>query len=104
MWLGVGNVDGLLVSAEEGGSRSREGLLPRGGIVGYQLPPLRMSVLPVHAGDTLVLVTDGIRSDFAQAVDQDEAPQRTADRILAEHSTGSDDALVLVIRYLGSKR
>ena len=103
-WLGVGNIQGMLLRASQDGSRYSEGLLPRGGIVGYQMPPLRMSVLPLHAGDTLVFATDGIRSDFSDGVDRGEEPQRIADRLLAEHSTGKDDALVLAVRYLGPGR
>jgi hypothetical protein len=50
-------------------------------------------------GDTLILVTDGIRSNFADVVNVRDPPQLIADRILAEYSKGLDDALVVVARY-----
>ena len=52
-------------------------------------------------GDTLILSTDGIRSGFAASVTSAEAPQVIADRVLAGYAKGTDDALVLVVRYLG---
>ena len=58
------------------------------------------AVIPVRWGDILILATDGIRSDFARDVIVTDPVQRIADRILAEHRKGTDDALVLVSRYL----
>lgn len=80
---------------------AREYLLLRGGVVGYQLPPLHASTIPVARGDTLILATDGIRSGFAEGLDLGEPPQRIADHILAQHGKSTDDALVLVGRYIG---
>jgi serine/threonine protein phosphatase PrpC len=51
-------------------------------------------------GDTLILVTDGVHNNFSDGVSVSDRPQLIADRILAEFSKGSDDALVLVARYL----
>ena len=98
-WLGVGDVDGVLLRSY--GWTNREALIPRGGVVGYQLPPLRVAEVPLWVGDTLILSTDGIRSDYAETVSCGDPPQQIADRILAERRRGSDDALVLVARYLG---
>lgn len=97
-WLGVGNVEGVLL---RGGSPARATLVTRGGIVGWQLPPLRPQVVAVAPGDTLLFATDGIRSGFAQRLPADASPQQLADHVLAHHATGNDDALVLVARYLG---
>jgi serine/threonine protein phosphatase PrpC len=99
-WLGIGDVEGLLVRAGTPGSRER--VLQRGGVVGYQLPTLRASTLPIHPGDTLILATDGIRRAFADALDlRGRSPRAVADAILAEHARPTDDALVLVARYVG---
>jgi hypothetical protein len=76
-------------------------VLLHGGVVGLQLPPLRAFVIPVSLGDTLILATDGIRSGFAEGLPPEEPPQQLADRILARDAKGTDDALVLVVRYLG---
>jgi len=74
-WLGVGNVEGVLLYADAGGRRGRERLVTRGGIVGSELPPLRAEVLAVAPGDTLVLATDGIQSGFADELTVDAPPQ-----------------------------
>ncbi len=103
-WLGVGNVAGVLMRAEpqaNPASPAREELLQRAGVVGLQLPALYATVFPVVPGDILVFATDGIRRDFYEAINLREAPQRIADQICARYSTHTDDALVLVVRYLG---
>ncbi len=100
-WLGVGNVEGVLLRADAEVTPSREVVLLRGGVLGYSLPPLHAEVMPIMKGDTLVFATDGIRSDFIQDLQVEGVPQRVADRICARHKKGTDDALVLVARYLG---
>jgi negative regulator of sigma-B (phosphoserine phosphatase) len=117
-WLGVGNVEGILLRARafkarpvpggatilstEGMTReARETILLKGGIVGYQLPSLRPLTVPVEAGDLLILATDGVRSAFSRALPLADSPQAMADYILAQHQRGTDDALVLVARYQG---
>jgi serine phosphatase RsbU (regulator of sigma subunit) len=100
-WVGVGNVEGLLVHADLLARPAREGVLQRGGVVGYQLPPLQTSVLSVAPGDMLILATDGIRSRFADGLDLDRPPREIAGEILASHAKPSDDALVLVARFAG---
>jgi len=102
-WLGVGNVEGLLLYGD-GAARSRSAratLATRGGIVGSELPRLHPVALPLAPGDTLIFATDGIREGFADGLSPDAAPQHLADQILARHGKGTDDALVLVARYLG---
>jgi negative regulator of sigma-B (phosphoserine phosphatase) len=100
-WLGVGNVEGLLLRADVAANPPRENVLLRGGVVGYQLPALHASILPVTRGDVLILATDGIRSGFVEDVTLSHPPQRIAEHILARRAGGADDALVLVARYLG---
>jgi len=73
----------------------------RGGVVGYNLPTPRVVTLPVTQGDTLIFATDGIRSGFATEVVLSDSPQNMADRILENYGRGTDDTLVLVVRYLG---
>lgn len=100
-WIGVGNVQGVLMRAGAKKGRVEEVLLLRGGVVGSQLPALQAAVLPIAKGDTLVFVTDGIRSEFVEGLSALESPQRAADKILKQHSRGNDDALVLVVRLTG---
>ena len=99
-WMGVGNVEGVVVRAAASANPRKESLLLRGGVVGHQLPSLYASIIPIVRGDTLILVTDGVHSNFADSVNVTDRPQLIADRIIAEYSKGSDDALVLVARYL----
>jgi negative regulator of sigma-B (phosphoserine phosphatase) len=100
-WLGVGDVDGVLL--RPGPSVRRESLLTRGGVVGYQLPTLRAAMLPIQRGDVLILATDGIRSGYSEELNLHDTSQQIADHILAKWCRGTDDALVLVARYRGSK-
>jgi serine/threonine protein phosphatase PrpC len=100
-WLGVGNVEGLLLHADASGKLVRESVLLRGGVVGYQLPTLRASVLPVQRGDLLLFATDGIQAGFGDGLALHDAPRQIADGILTRHGKDTDDALVLVARYLG---
>lgn len=103
-WMGVGNVEGVLVRVETNGSLARESVALRGGVVGFRLPTLRASVSAVTRGDTLVLTTDGVRQGFTDEAILRDSPQQTADRLLAQHAKETDDALVLVARYLGVGR
>jgi negative regulator of sigma-B (phosphoserine phosphatase) len=99
-WMGVGNVEGVVVRAAASANPRQESLLLRSGMLGGQLPSLYASIIPIMRGDTLILVTDGIHSNFSDGVSVSDRPQLIAERILAEYSKGSDDALVLVARYL----
>lgn len=101
-WLGIGNVEGVLFHADPTAKTAREALLLRGGVVGYQLPPMRAAVLSVTRGDTLILATDGIASHLSDESPIGRDPQSVADDILARCAKRSDDALVLVARYLGA--
>ncbi|MBN1218891.1 MAG: SpoIIE family protein phosphatase [Anaerolineae bacterium] len=109
-WLGVGNVDGILLKADKQSGSAHKTLLLRGGVVGYRLPSLYDVVLPIARGDLLFFVTDGIRSGFikeqfqnpySQTLDKTQSVQQIADTILAQYGRGTDDALVLVARYNG---
>lgn len=102
-WLGVGNVEGRLLRAKVDAGYPSESVLLRSGLIGLQLPPLQASVLPVAPGDLLVLATDGIRYGFDVRIRPGESPRQIADSILKEHFKGTDDALVLVARYLGTR-
>lgn len=103
-WIGVGNVQGILIRSANSEFVGTKSLLLRPGVVGSQLPNLQVATLPVSPGDTLAFATDGIRGEFSDDLFPHEAPQRCADRILAKHCKGTDDALVFVARFLGPKQ
>jgi negative regulator of sigma-B (phosphoserine phosphatase) len=100
-WVGVGNVTGLLLRADQKAERPREALLPRGGVVGYHLPSLYPVVHPIYRGDVLVFATDGLRSNFIEGVVLGDSPQQIADHLLKAYGRGTDDAVVLAARYVG---
>jgi hypothetical protein len=99
-WIGVGNVEAVLFRGGEGGAR--EQVLPRSGVVGYQLPPLREAAVSIAPSDVLVMVSDGLRHQFIEDAPQAGDLGAYAERMLAAHSRESDDALVLALRYLGA--
>ena len=98
-WLGIGNVEGVVVQTPAGHAAVRARLLNRGGVVGSSLPHLRAEVLDMSAGALLVFATDGVESAFADIMGPDPRPvQEIADDLLRRHSKPSDDALVLAAR------
>ena len=100
-WVGVGNVEGLLIQAGAGTRPGPERLLLRGGAVGVRLPALRASRIGVPGSGLLVFATDGITNGFDQGLDAKSPAQSLADQIMARHCRGTDDALVLVARFAG---
>lgn len=97
-WLGVGNVEGVLLAGDGSGSPGPTGLPSRGGVVGGDLPPLRTTTFPVYRGDLLCLATDGVDPAFATALPRGLAVQTIADELLKRYGRPSDDALILVAR------
>jgi len=102
-WLSVGNVAGLLLRADITAVPQYETALLRGGVVGYQLPPLAAGVFAVAPNDLLILATDGIDNSFGQSVVLKGTPQYIADGVMRRHFKGNDDGLVLVVRFLGTR-
>jgi negative regulator of sigma-B (phosphoserine phosphatase) len=102
-WLGVGNVEGLVVTpAESPTTWHSETLVVRGGVVGYELPHLQKAHLPFGLDSVLVFATDGIKPGFSSEILAGRHPQEIADRIMSDYDRGTDDALVLVVRQMRS--
>jgi hypothetical protein len=98
-WVGVGNIAGVLLHKEGNSPVLREPLPMQEGGVGVHLPSLRPATLAFYPGDYLILVTDGVRSNFASGGHAGDSTQAIADSLLQRYSRGTDDALVAVIRY-----
>jgi negative regulator of sigma-B (phosphoserine phosphatase) len=98
IWIGVGNVEGILLKNGAGRRPERERLVLRRGVVGDRLPALQVSTVTVPQEGLLVFATDGIGDGYDQELETRAAPQSQADGILARHSRDADDALVLVAR------
>lgn len=100
-WTAVGNVEGSLFYTSRGLPPPRDIAPARSGVVGYQLPLLRVTTHPIAVGDTLVFATDGIKDSFGYQALQGRTPQGAAEEILKNFGKDTDDALVLVARWLG---
>lgn len=100
-WLGVGNVEGVLVRANPGEAPPRKRLVPAPGVVGSRLPALHPRQVALQRGDLLIFGTDGIDVSFAEAPIPNGSPEQIARRIRDRFARNTDDALVLVARYLG---
>ena len=100
-WLGVGNVEGRLLSGDPSAIRPK-GSLPLGnGVPGHELPAVKAATLDLRTGDVLVLATDGVGTAFADSLDISGSARAISERILTEHWKPLDDALVVAVRYLG---
>ena len=98
-WLGVGNVEARLLRPAAP-IPITESLLLHSGIVGHELPRLSAQATEITRGDVLIFATDGIRRDFADFLVPSGSCRDIAERLLDQNALGSDDALVLVVRYL----
>jgi phosphoserine phosphatase RsbX len=102
-WVGVGNVEGRLLRGSLSAADGSRSLILQPGIAGEGLPSLHAVTVAIGRGDTLIFATDGVDSRFADWLVPVGAPQSIAERILDQHSKSTDDALVVVARYLGSR-
>ena len=98
-WLALGDVEGRRLSARPGGGRDATLRLP-GGVAGHDQPTLVPETVPMEHGDVLVLATDGVHAAFADDLDLTGPVSGVAERILGDDWDGTDDALVVVLRWL----
>lgn len=101
MWLGVGSVEGRVLSGDPWARGPKGSLALGSGVAGHELPQMSVTTLSVRPGDILVLATDGVGTAFADSLDVSGSTQAISERILADHAKTSDDALVVAVRYLG---
>jgi negative regulator of sigma-B (phosphoserine phosphatase) len=100
-WTGVGNVEARFVrSGDEAGARFASPVV-LGGVVGFNLPQVRVGTVPLEPGDAVVLATDGVGADYSSSLESGVPAQQLAERVLERHGKGTDDALAVVVRYLG---
>jgi negative regulator of sigma-B (phosphoserine phosphatase) len=98
-WTGVGNVEARFVRAR--GNARHDSPVVLGGVVGFNLPQVRLGTIPIEPGDAVALATDGVRADFSESLEPHVPAQELAERVLERYGKGSDDALAVVVRYLG---
>lgn len=100
-WIGIGDVHGRLLLKTNEPGYAQQSLLLRPGVVGQKLPPLQVSVTRVQPGDMLIFATDGIDPEFAERISIERPAGEIAAHIVAKYCKKTDDALALVVRYLG---
>lgn len=103
-WLGVGNVMACLVRMTPTGRVRCELLMLRSGIVGRHPTHLNPSTSPLSRGDLIIFATDGINPGFINDLKLIHGGTHVDDlakTLLSKHLKGTDDALILVARYLG---
>ena len=99
-WTGIGNVEGRLVRADRAQGDSDDSPTLFGGVIGWSLPAVRVVRTTLAPGDCVVMATDGVAADFGSSLRPNVPAPEQAQRVLASHSRGSDDALVVAVRYL----
>jgi negative regulator of sigma-B (phosphoserine phosphatase) len=100
-WAGVGNVEARLVRGAAAYGDRHDSALVLGGVVGYNLPPVRPAYTDLRPGDAVAFATDGIDADYSASLTPGLSAQRLAERILERHARDTDDALAAVVRYVG---
>jgi negative regulator of sigma-B (phosphoserine phosphatase) len=103
-WLGIGNVEGRLLTGSSPAARVKGSLAPAPGIAGHELPQLTPETLDLEPGDLLVLATDGVHVRFADALAVSGSTESISQRVLTDDWDHADDALVITMRYLGRHR
>jgi negative regulator of sigma-B (phosphoserine phosphatase) len=103
-WLGVGNVEGRVLSGDPAATRQKGSLALGRGVPGHELPAVRAATITMCPGDVLLFATDGVDPGFADSLELSGSSQTISERILSDHWKRSDDALVIVVRYLGVRR
>lgn len=99
-FLSVGNVSGQIL-----GDRDRA-LVCTPGTVGHAMRTMRVTDYPFHAGDALLLHTDGVKgsihlTDYPGLGTKD--PALVAGVLVSERARGTDDATVVVARRARSE-
>ena len=102
-WLGVGNVEGRVLSGDPSARRLKGSLALLNGVPGHQLPYMRTATIDLGPATSWSWPRMGLRPD---------SPTRSTPRGRRRRSaTGSwptreadDDALVVTVRYLGGDR
>ncbi|MEA2313147.1 MAG: phosphoserine phosphatase RsbX [Solirubrobacteraceae bacterium] len=100
-WAGVGNVEARLVRGAAVYGDRHDSALVLGGVVGFNLPPVRPLTMELLPGDAVAFATDGIEADYSSSLTPGIPAQMLAERIFARHGKGTDDALAVVVRFLG---
>jgi negative regulator of sigma-B (phosphoserine phosphatase) len=101
-WTGVGNVTADLVAKAPTGIQIRSSVRLTAGIIGYRIPEMRPAqVVPIRAGDLILMRTDGIGDDYLDHIDFAASAVVIAEGLLRKDARETDDAMVLAARHRG---
>jgi negative regulator of sigma-B (phosphoserine phosphatase) len=100
-WTGIGNVEARLVRAGRDRGDSLDSPTLFGGVLGWSLPAVKLVRTTLAPGDCVVMATDGVAADFGSSLVPGATAPEQARRVLVSHARGTDDALVVAVRYLG---
>lgn len=102
-WLGVGNVSGILLSMNERGDCDTESVISKHGIVGYNMPSLQASIVPIADGDILIFTTDGVQEYYQEKINTENSTEEIVEFIANNYFKHTDDALILAARFTGEE-
>jgi anti-sigma regulatory factor (Ser/Thr protein kinase) len=92
---GIGNIGVMVLQGEDG--RTVRGIMVPG-VLGSSFRTVRSQALPLAAGDTLVMHSDGVRSQFDFGVVRGMAAQAGSERVVRTGGKPTDDAACVVLR------
>lgn len=97
-YAGIGNITTHIIG---GNNSSSIYPIPRGGIVGYNMPKVKEHTYPYATGDLILMHTDGlvsrINSEILHRL-QGLEEQRIAEELFKEYARDEDDATLIVAR------
>lgn len=97
-WLSVGNVEGLLMCKDEQNNNLYRQLILRSGVVGYKLPSLNISSETITGGDTLLFITDGVKSEYMEMLNYNRSLDDFVKNTAKNYFKNTDDSLILAAR------
>lgn len=98
-YMAIGNVMGVCWKIDKD-KLIRLPLFTEGGIVGSRIPAfVREKEVIINPGATLILATDGIKTEFEIESPTFESPDVIAQRIFTSYRNIKDDGLVLVAQF-----
>lgn len=101
-WVGIGQIEALLIPAVRSPAHASMHLLNFSGVVGERLPPLQVQVAALRAGDCLVIASHGLAPGFVAEARVPASVDDLAATLLEHFGDRGEDALVLVVRWFGA--
>lgn len=100
-YLAIGNVTGVCWQMSTTSSLIRQSILLEGGVVGYQLPVLKLKQFSIKPGDIFILATDGIKENFEiEPPNFLKSPEWLASSFFKKYRNFKDDGLILVAQII----